>query len=262
MSAFAQESHLPPIVRQVDHIIIRSDMPEQLFRFFSEKLGLPVVWPFQSYGTFSSGGITFGNVNIEASHLQGPRSGLAGVAMEPSSVSEAVTGLDARGLKHGSPKPFSQKDSSGNEIGWTTIGITSLPPAPAVFFCKYTFDTDARRATGRRELQTKNGGPLGIESAVELVIGVRDITAAQRGWSALLGSAQMGKESTWQVGSGPAIRLIAGQEDHFAQLRIKVKSLERARAFLRSENLLGDDTGDEISLERSRVAGADLRLVQ
>jgi hypothetical protein len=66
----------------------------------------------------------------------------------------------------------------------------------------------------------------------------------------------------WQLGSGPAIRLVAGQEDRLALLRLKVKSLERARAFLKTENLLGADTGREISLERSRLRGVDLRLIE
>jgi hypothetical protein len=72
-SAFAQASHLPALARQVDHIMINSGEPEQLFRFFSEKLGFPTAWAFQSYGTFSSGGLGFGNVNIEVIQIQGRR---------------------------------------------------------------------------------------------------------------------------------------------------------------------------------------------
>ena len=45
-------------------------------------------------------------------------------------------------------------------------------------------------------------------------------------------------------------------------LRVKVTSLERARAFLKRENLLGLDGAREISLERSHVAGVDVRLVE
>ena len=53
-----QASNLQPevVVRQIDHILIGSDKPEELFRLFSEKLGLPVVWPFTTYGDFVSGG--------------------------------------------------------------------------------------------------------------------------------------------------------------------------------------------------------------
>jgi hypothetical protein len=45
-------------------------------------------------------------------------------------------------------------------------------------------------------------------------------------------------------------------------LRVKVKSLEQARAFLKNESLLGLDGAREISLERSHVAGVDFRFVE
>jgi catechol 2,3-dioxygenase-like lactoylglutathione lyase family enzyme len=254
------------LVRQVDHILINTENPESLFRFFSEKLGLPVAWAFQSYGTFSSGGVSPGNVNIELIHLEGSPSGFVGTGLEPSSgsVSETVAGMDARRLKHGSPAPFTQKDSSGNErLLWTTLDTTLLPmPEGVVFFCKYNADVNERRAGLQRELESHGGGPLGIESANELVVNVRDLSAAQRDWQALLGPPRAGEEHVWQVGGGPAIRLIAAKEDRLALLRIKVKSLERARAFLKAEGLLGTDTGREVSLERSRTGGADVCLVE
>jgi hypothetical protein len=255
--------------------MIGSNQPEELFQLFSEKLGFPTAWAFQSYGTFSSGGVGFGNVNIEVIHAQGRQTGLIGVALEPDSVPQLVSGLDDRGLRHKAPAPFYQKDSSGKDVlMWTTVGLNDLPPAPgfAVFFCKYNFDVAARRTRIQRELQGHGGGPLGIESTAELVIGVRDIASAQRQWRLLLGPERVGPERVgperaghellWQLGSGPSIRLVEDQEDRFTQLRLKVKSLERARAFLKDKNLLGVDAGREISIEPSRVAGVDLRLVE
>lgn len=265
-NVYAQASHLPSegLVRQIDHIIISSDDPEKMMRLLSEKLSLPVAWPFQAYGTFSSGGISFGNVNIEVGRLS-TQPGLVGMGLEPkpSSVSEVLVGLDARRLKHAAPDPHYQKDASGeNHLLWTTFGVTSLPPADNAFFCKYNHDVDDRRARLQRELQNRSGGPLGVESVVELVIGARDIAAAQGDWHLLLGPPRAGDASVWQVGSGPAIRLVAAQEDHLEMLRVKVTSLERARAFLRSENLLGLDGSREISIERSHLAGVDVRLVE
>ena len=253
------------LVRQIDHIVISSDDPEKMMQLLSEKLALPVVWPLQPFGTFSSGGVSFGNVIIEIGKLS-PQPGLIGIGLVPpkrSSVAEVLAGLDARGLKHGASNPHYQKNTSGdNQLGWTTFGLTTLPPANTTFFCKYNFDVDEGRAYGRRELQNRSGGPLGIESAVELVIGARDIAAAQHEWSLLLGPLRTGEEFVWQIGSGPAIRLVAAQEDHVVMLRVKVTSLERARAFLKSENLLGFDSAREISLERPHVPGTDIRLVE
>jgi len=119
-----------------------------------------------------------------------------------------------------------------------------------------------RRALRQRELLDRGGCPLGIESVAQIVIGLRDVAAARRDWGLLLAPPIAGQESVWQVGSGPALRLVADQKDHLVMLRVKVKSLERARAFLKSENLLGLDDAREISLERSHVAGADFRLIE
>jgi hypothetical protein len=210
--------------------------------------------------------VAFGNVSVELIHMEGSPSSLVGVALEPSSVAEVVHGLDARGLQHSAPTPVYQKDSSGKErLSWTTIRMTSLPPATEVFFCKYDpafFDVERERAEFRRELQSHAGGPLGIESTMELVIGVRDISAAQRDWDVLLGRRRDGRRFVWQVGAGPAVRLVADHEDHLALLRMKVKSLERARAFLRGQQMLDGDTGREIALEGSLVANTDIRFVE
>jgi len=260
-----QASNLQPVVvvRQIDHILIGSDKPEELFRLFSEKLGLPVVWPFSTYGDFVSGGVGFGNVNVEVIHSERHDSGLTRVALEPTSVSELLSWLDAHGLKHGEPAPYSEKDSSGTErLRLTTVSMPSLPPASNIFFCKFNFDVGERRARISGELQNHGGGPLGIESVSELVIGVKDMAAAQHDWSILLGAVPPSQEPLWQIGTGPAIHLVAAQQDHLMLLRVKVKSLERARAFLKAENLLGFDAGHEISLDPSHVAGADVRLVE
>lgn len=199
----------------------------------------------------------------ECSRSERGQTGLTGVALEPTFLSEVLNTLDAQGLKHGQPTPFYQKDPSGAQrLLWTTVGRPNLPPEGAVFFCKYNFDVDDLRARVYGELLNHGGGPLGIESVMELVIGVSDRAAARHDWTILLGSIQPGQELLWQVGSGPAIRLVAAKEDHLVLLRAKVKSLERARAFLKGENLLGTDSGDEISIDPTHVAGAEIRLVE
>jgi len=285
--SYAQETHVPleVLVRQVDHITLNADEPEQLFRLFTETLGLPVDAPWRSLQvatnrTISVGSVGFDSIYVELGHVQDRPPGLMGVGLEPGgSVSDVVAGLDAQGLKHGAPALHYAIDSSGTikdssgkpELAYTTVSMTSLLPGE-IFFCQYdaahmlsrygAADAGARRARFQRDLQNHGGGPLGIQSIVELGIGVSDITAAKRDWRILLGPPQAGEEFVWQLGAGPAIRLVAAPEDHLVLLRMKVKSLERARAFLKRENLLGLDTGHELALERSRVGPADIRFVE
>jgi hypothetical protein len=251
------------LVHQVDHILISSDEPERLFRLFSQELGLPVVWPFRSYGVFSSGGVSFGNVNIELIRSERNQSGLTGVALEPTSLNEVLNRLDALGLKHGEPVPFYQKDASGaRRLLWTTVDVPTLPPAGTIFFCKYSLNVDDRRSRVSGELRTHDGGPLGIESVRELVIGANDMATARHDWTVLLGPSRPDKEALWQSGSGPEIRLVSTKKDRLVQLRVKVQSLQRARVFLKSENLLGIDDPHEISIDPAHLAGADIRLVE
>ena len=256
-----------PLVRQIDHIIIQSDDPESLFKLLAETLKLPTAWPFQSFGDFASGAVNLGNVALEVTHLKDRRPGFAGVALEPSaseSIPVLVNNLDARGLVHAAPDPTMQKDQSGKEsLAWTIIPLSQLPPAGAIFFCKYTFDLDPLRAKAVGALRDSGGGPLGVLSVKELLIGARNIAAAQRDWSLLLGPPQSGgREFAWQIGAGPPLRLVAAQKDEIAQLRVSVKSLTVARAFLTSKRLVGSDSGREITLDTSRTSGAEIRFVE
>ena len=65
--AQASQTVAGPFIRQIDHIMIVSDSPEALFHLFSEQLELPLGFPFKSYGTFSSGGVGFGNAFLSSS---------------------------------------------------------------------------------------------------------------------------------------------------------------------------------------------------
>jgi hypothetical protein len=248
------------IVRQVDHILIESDQPEKLFHLFLDKFELPLAWPYKSYGTFSSGGVGFGNVNLETIHLEGGTPGIAGVAFEPVSIEEAVAGLDAKGLKHDPPAPAFQKDAAGNQhLARTTMELRMVPEG--LFFCKYNTPIEPRRARIQSELQARNGGPLGIEKVEEIVIGVRDMAAAQGQYRALLGQPRSGDETTWSIGNGPAIHLVTDNKDRLVQVRIKVKSLEQARAYLKSQKMLGTDTGHEVALDPAQLGETDIRFV-
>lgn len=49
-------------VKKLDHLIARLAHPEPLFELISETLQLPVAWPLRSYPSFTSGGVTLGNL--------------------------------------------------------------------------------------------------------------------------------------------------------------------------------------------------------
>ncbi len=248
-------------IRQIDHIVIDSDTPEALFHLFSEKLELPLGFPYKSYGAFSSGGVGFGNVILEFIHAQGLHPGLAGVAFEPATIEEASSTLDARGVKHDPAKPVYQPDPSGGQrLGWTTMELGLA--ADGFFLCKYNVSVEPRRARIRAELDARNGGPLGVDSVSEVVVGVRDLAAAEDQFRRLLGPPRQGETSVWTVGAGPAIRLVTDGQDHLKEVRVKVHSLQRARAYLKEQGLLGADSGNELTLNGARLGETNIVLLQ
>ena len=248
-------------IRRVDHIVIDSDTPEALFRLFSEQFELPLGFPYKSYGTFSSGGVGFGNVILEFIHAQGLHPGLAGVAFEPATIEEASSMLDALGVKHDLAKPVYQPDSSGGKrLGWTTMELGLA--ADGFFLCKYNMSVEPRRTRIRQELDARNGGPLGVDSVSEVVVGVRDLEAAENQLRSLLGPPSQGESSLWAVGAGPAIRLVNDKQDHLKEVRVKVHSLQRARAYLKEQGLLGADSESDLTFNKGRVGEVNIVLLQ
>jgi hypothetical protein len=99
------------VVRRVDHVAVLVSDPQPLFDAMTQMLSLPAVWqPFEALG-WSSGGVSLGNIVLEAfTPAKGhdvavtlDRGGLA-TAFEPTP--EALLELDRRGIRRGFPLPY------------------------------------------------------------------------------------------------------------------------------------------------------------
>ena len=263
-------------IRQIDHIMIRTGDPRELYAFFAETLQLPIAWPMTSPRPgVMTGGVGFGNVNIEAIQFPGqtdPRPRLIGVALEPLALDESLIELDRRGLTSGERRPLIATGPDGSRRTlWTNVTLRQFSdsdsPADAtihIFLSEYSatyVNVDERRARLRAQLVNRGGGPLGVVDVKEVVIGAVDVEMARRLWRRLLGPTPSATPDTWQIGSGPAVRLVPANENCVQALLIRVSSLERAKAFLREKQLLGVDAAGQVTMEPSKVGGLDLRLV-
>jgi hypothetical protein len=223
-----------------------------------------------------TGGVRFGNVNVEAIQFPGqtdPRPRLVGLALEPSALDESLIELNRRGLTYGERRPLIAPgpDGAGRTL-WTkeTLPQFSDSDSPAnatihIFLSEYSpsyVNVDERRARLRAQLVNSGGGPLGVVDVKEVIIGAVDVAMAQRLWQRLLDPSPSAPSNTWQVGAGPALRLVPANENHLEGLLIRVSSLERARAFLREKQLLGVDAAGQVTMEPSKAGGLDLRLVE
>lgn len=263
-------------IRQIDHIMIRTGDPRELYAFFAETLQLPIAWPMTSpRAGVMTGGVGFGNVNVEAIQFPGqtdPRPRLLGLAFEPSALDESLIELNRRGLTFGERRPLVATGADGSKRTlWTNVTLRQFSdsdsPADAtihIFLSEYSptyVNVDERRARLRAQLVNSGGGPLGVVDVKEVIIGVVELEPARQLWQNLLDSTRSATSNIWQVGGGPAVRLVRANENRIEALVIRVASLERAKIFLRDRQLLGAETAGQVTIDPSKVGGLDLRLV-
>lgn len=272
----AQRTALP--IRRIDHIMIRADDPAKIFGFFTEVLRLPVAWPMMSprEGVIT-GGVGFGNVNVEAIRFPGQKSQsgndqLLGFAFEPSPLPECLAELDRRGIKYGEPRPLIATGPDGSRTTlWTNVTLPQFSDGEAVDATMHVFlseysptytNVDERRERLRRQLAESGGGPLGVEAVKEVVIGVTNMRVARGLWQKLLDPTPVSGASTWQVSNGPAIRLVPAKEATAQGLVITVQSLPRAKTFLRDRGLLGTHSEKGATIDPSKIQGLNIRIVE
>ena len=94
-----------------------------------------------------------------------------------------------------------------------------------------------------------------------MIVGATDLETTRRLWQRLLDPARSATPNTWHVGNGPAIRLVSATEDGIQTLVIRVASLDRAKAFLRDNRLLGAESDGHAAIDPPKVGGLDIRLV-
>jgi hypothetical protein len=135
-------------------------------------------------------------------------------------------------------------------------------PAGMVFFTEYYHgNDDAKRAADRDSLREADGGALGVERLCEVRVGVPEIEEAWRRWSRLFAPVEPAVPCCWPLGEGPALRLVPAAHAGIQTLVLQVRSLDRARRFLRARDLLGAERDGELTLDLPKTRGLDLRLV-
>jgi hypothetical protein len=264
-------------VRQIDHVMIRTGDPKALFEFFVDVLQLPIAWPpVVPRAGVTTAGVSFGNVNVEAIQLPGQadnRPRLVGLALEPSELPASLQELERRGITYGSPRPLVSKASDGSaKTLWTNVTLRQFSDSDSladatvhIFLSEYSpayVNVAERRLRLRNQLIAIQGGPLGVEAVQEVVIGVPDLDRGRALWQALLAPTPASASNAWQIGDGPAIRLAAAEAPSVQELVIRVTSLQRAKAFLRENGLLGEDLPGAATIDRSKLNGPSFRLVE
>ncbi len=269
------ETRLKPVIRQVDHILVRADDPKSLFDLFSGTLELPVAWALSEYSGYTSGGVCAGNVNIEVLRLAGQKkpapaghasARYVGIAFEPIQFAESESQLKARRIRFDPLVPYISDLPDGSQGAlWTTLTLSRFSgPGLTVFLCEYSpafLNVAIRRNQLGGELVLRNGGPLGIKSVKEVDVATPDFARDRPAWQRLLAAPSQPEAAVWQVGSGPAIRLIRGPGVKIVRILVRVNSLASAKTFLAGKRMLGTVSHDRVAVEPSAIQGLEVVLV-
>jgi hypothetical protein len=131
----------------------------------------------------------------------------------------------------------------------------------SIFLYEYSpafLKVDIRRRQLGNRLILNNGGPLGIQSLGEILIASANFERDNAAWRRLLGEPKA--TGSWQVGSGPIIRLTRGPEDRIREIAFTVKSMDAAKSFLKKKQLLGIATGNEVFLHATKMQTLKIRF--
>jgi len=263
-----------PIIRQVDHVLVESGDPESLFSLFYDTFKLPEAWPLTENQGFISGGVGTANASIrffryatqtKRVNRSTAEAHYAGLALQPYPLTEALRELRICGIPYDDPEPYISTLPNGSRgTLWTTVSLPSFSrPGMTVFLYEYGkafLRVEARRQQLGNRLALNNGGPLGVLSIRQIIISAKNLETDTAAWDELLEKKVLTERHGYEI--GPVIRLTAGSIDQISEIVFKIKSLDRAKAFLKEHKLLGTSSSKEISIKPSKVQGLKIRLME
>jgi len=307
----ASASAQMPVVRRIDHLIIRVDDSryDAFYSLFADTLRLPTPWPPSEHPALRSGGIFAGNVDLEILYIPAEpvsdQARLYGIVFE--AWEEKPAGLAQRGFGYlpvanqqkeaGKPPKlhwmnyflpsfwqsngwqnvlfglkkmipdslWMKNSSSGDNSKFVQWVFNQVYPQGIVFLVTYNpewRDIDAERRISKAQLEMRAGGVLGVIRVKEVVVGTTQLTQSSSLWRKLLRPSIEETGLCWQVGDGPALRVITAEQDGVHHMVWEVASLVDAHEALESLGLLGAVMPDEITLDPEKCFGLDIRLVE
>ena len=251
-------------INKIDHFHISSPQSKDLFTLFTTEFNLPVVWDYQTYGSFSSGGVTLGNVVFEF-HQEEPDQITVyhGIALEPNqTATEIVHILDSTDISHGAINRYPLLTEDGKkDIGWTTIYLKNmLPNLVNLFLCDYHDREFVKSLTdpAKNNLRKINGGILGIEYLKELVIGTEEPSKYINELTKVPGTKK--EDNVFTFSEGPDLKLIKSDIPFFGLL-IKVRSIENTKKQLHILGIATKDTDKGLTLD-DEIFSTQIELIE
>lgn len=255
----------------VDHLMIQVPNTSAAFDLFNGSFGLPVAWNLSDYGSFSSGGVSFGNVNLELINMSEKsldnesvpqRNGIIGIAFQPGdSLNGSLSSLDARQIRYGPPEPFVMEWSGEPRTLWTNVFFEEFMPDSLVFYCNYSFDANKRREMMKSELHERNGGPGGILGLSE--IGIDYSTESTRNnWERFVSLSGDESSDLLQAADGVSIRLNQSESERLSSFTITVASLEQTKSLLADLDIPDSVQDEGIVIQPELIPHVTITFIQ
>jgi len=238
------------LVSKIDHILIEPDDSFAFFNFLSKDLDLPIVWDYQDYGSFVTGGVFCGNVNIESLSYDklDAESTISGIAFDPYlSTGDTIIEMDKCLISHSEPL---------NASYGKVTAIENLLPKSYIFFCEYlnAEEVESKRKIKQKELEERNGGTLGIEYVIDVTIYV-DSEALINEWKKLIHLDENFTNDYTYNESSPNIHFIKSDRNSIYSIKFKVKSIKDVNNYLVQNNMFGSEAGGIISTDPENTYG-------
>jgi hypothetical protein len=148
-------------------------------------------------------------------------------------------------------------------FSWSGAVVSRLIDDTMIYICEFTHDNDALRLSKLDELQSQQGGTLGVEYVKEIILGVKNLERKQSGWQNFLNPILPSAQAMWQLPEGsPTIRLVPCMKNIIKGLVLKVSSLEKAKDFLAAHELLDSSKKQQVCIEPIKMQGLDVCLIE
>jgi hypothetical protein len=227
------------LLKRIDHVMVESKDPSEAIKLFHGTLGLPLAWPLKDHGFYWSGGIGFGNVNIEYISFKNSEKGLnrlAGVAFEANEkLDKAIQVLKEKGIPH----RIGERTENYTSLIFELEGYRTL-----LFICEYGYPVKEWKEMLRREFSRSGGGIPGVKEVKKVWLNDRNAEVNLPKWSEIASGVFI---HGLRFESGPALCLTQDREF----IEIKVGSREKAMEHLL--RIEGVKTGKDFAFEIQEV---------
>ena len=257
----------PKLAIRLDHIAVKTASPEKLFLFFTDILGLPVIWPVSKEPGFTTGGFFVGDTSVETLPLEkhgGQKNAhattIAGLTFEAPPLDEIAEQLQRAGLKPTEPDQTICDYDGRQAKTWTSLCLEAIS-SPRHTVCLREYDKNYKGQLGKTISFTAPLGEIGLLGIKEITLESANPARTKTLWTTLLG-CEPDADGVFKRDGMPLLRVNEGKEDGIAGLTLKVQSLDKARHFLKEKQLLGCSDKDFACITPQAVQGLRLCFSQ